>query len=517
MTPGNEYSDPFEDDDVTEGAHHAPSSFGEVTSEESASDWHRREHAVWKDRASVQDFLQHQSAQALSEWLLHTADQDSEWRRRLILRVKLDAANQLNDKKKWLNALIGKASKLDKKKARIYAQRMQLVFDMFEPLVRADSWLDISVLAEYALQRLFLTCARADDSDGHLRALCQQILSLHQQAAEHMQAPDLLGPQVARLLVRAPEGIMSLEPYLSLMGEDGQQRFGSSLELLWQAMQLDEVKHSSPVNPTSVRALLMSWYLHQGRIDDWLKLKHQEKWLPETYKDIAQTLRDAERIREAIQVLERGIRQFPEAFALRKLLVDAYLHDGLQEEAQDMLWQQFLNSPTTQHYGQLRAILPLAERARWRDKALLHAQSVEERINNEKPGLPYKGVQLAIWLTEEDDEQCLRLARNFRCDAVSVEALAMRLEHSQQEEAAQLHQQLIHREIERPTTLHFDDAIDRLRHLHQVLAQEVFLALLTRLRLKYAQNRKFLQYLNEQWSPHLELPRYEPPTTPSLD
>lgn len=467
---------------------------------------------VWRDREKVERFLREQTVDTLSRWLMQTADEESEWRRRLLLRSKLDDADNVNEQKKWLTSVIGKPSRLDKRRLKSYVPRQRLLLELFALLAEQQKWADLSVLCEHALQRLFAVYVHADDSEQELAHFCAEVLELHRLAAKFMQQPELLGAQVARLLVRAPEGIMHLDAYLPLLGERGQQRFGASLELLWQAMQIDDVRQSSTTNQTTVRSLLMHWYLHQGRVDDWLTLKQQENWLPETVREVAQTLRDAQRIREAIQVLEQGIRQYPDAFAIRKLLVDAYLQDGLQEEATDMLWQQFLLSPTAQHYTQLLAVLPEAEKPRWREKALQHAEHVEAKINAEHGGLPYRGVQLAIWIAEGNDDEALAIARQYRCDAVAIEALAMRLEQTRQEDAAQLHQQLLQREIERPSTVNFDDAFDRLHHLHSVLSPMVFWALLTRLRLKYASNRKFIQLLNQTWSPYLDGPHEFSPT-----
>ena len=489
------------DDPEPEGAQPAPSL---SSSRGSSSGGLSSGSRVWRDRAQVEQFLRRQDRDTLSQWLLQTADEDNEARRRLVLRAKLDLADDLNSEKKWLASVIGKPSRRDKRRLKAYLPRQRLLLELFGKLSEQQRWADLTVLCEHALQRLFVALDHADDSEGESAHFSQQVLELHRIAAQFMAQPELLGAQVARLLVRAPEGVMALEPYLPLLGERGQLRFGASLELLWQAMQIDEVRQSSSANQTAVRSLLMHWYLHQGQVDEWLKLKQQEHWLPETVREVAQTLRDANRIREAIQALEQGIRQYPDAFPIRKMLVEFYLHDGLQEEATEMLWQQFLRSPTAQHYAQLRAILPETERPRWRDKALGHAREVEAKINTEHGGLPYKGVQLAIWLAEGNDDEALSIARQFRCDAVTVEALALRLESTHQEEAAQLHQQLIQREIERPSTVHFDDALDRLHHLHAVLDPLVFWALLTRLRLQFAHNRKFVQKLNENWSPYLD-------------
>lgn len=462
---------------------------------------------VAKVKAAVSDlsgFLHGQPAAWLADMLLALSRDFPEIQRRLQVQQQLAGAVDPAALKKSISALLGRARFMDYRQSREYAHKLQELSGLFRQLLSAGKANICVPLCEYALERLFSIYGQSDDSSGAIRGELHSIGGLYLEACSLAAGNDPAFPRrLFKLMLSDEWGIVQIENFSDILGPAGVQEWEALLEATW-AKGMTE-----PVEPGGlhgrnwrIRHMMEALAQRRGDVDLLIRLYGHDLSQAYLYDRIVSLCREHGRHREAVQWAERGHKAFPRDSGLRALLAELYQRDGLDAEALELLWQNFMERATPDNYLHLKQAAG-DDWPAWRARAHETMQNSERvyfernRTRFPRPTKPDGTVRIDCLLAENALEEAREVAQTLECAQRIRLQLARRIGGQYPAEAAGHFQSVIPAILAPGGNHAYAEAIDLLREMQSWMPAEACRDYLAHLRLQFKAKRNFIKLLDE--------------------
>lgn len=317
-----------------------------------------------------------------------------------------------------------------------YARQGQRVLPLLRALAKRNPR-EAREACVLALRRIFTVSEHADDSNGSIGDLLH---SVHDVLLDVLAAEPPTGADAQRWLRtwfalqgRDPWGLWDDEGMVVAAGPQVRALYSRQVAQDWQ----DWLSRRSAAAPSDAwdaqRWRARSRYLgdrrHAGDVAAVLQALRSDLRGGDEVVDLAATLQGLGREREAVQVLEQGVRKFRDDWRLEGALLAAYERDGCREEALALRRRQLERCPDVANYA---AVLQAAEaaglqRAAYRSELHRWAEAAER---TERPELrrwrasAAAGTDVTVrmrWLLHDGEPaHALALARQPGCVAAEL-------------------------------------------------------------------------------------------------
>lgn len=419
-------------------------------------------------RDALQQFVQGQSTQELARRLWAWAERDRDCMAEL--KAWAASANAGDDPKALRSTLTEllreRRDFLDWRGSSAYAQRASAILPLLAPWQAGDAATGRQ-LCEHALRCLYKVARHADDSNGDLGGLVQQVMELLMAMLRAAPPAGAWLDDWFKLMAQDPWGLWDERAVLLLAGPAVQARYAERVRGDWEDWQR---RHPRDPQPKTVdryggydpeRHALRRRYLNSiAAQDDPRALADAMGTSAESgveYGELIALCVAQGWHREALQWAEAGHKRHPRDMRLEELLLDCYERDGWDEEALALRRVQLERRPSPATYMAALQAAQRAGRQRADYRAELFAwaeQREQEEIAAERkrpamwrgsgPVVALVTVRVAWLLAERDLPAALALARQpgTACGADTLVALARVLPAERRAEAAQLLQRV---------------------------------------------------------------------------
>ncbi|SDS06273.1 Uncharacterized conserved protein, contains Zn finger domain [Actinopolymorpha singaporensis] len=322
----------------------------------------------------LRNFLLRQEIPWLVAELLRVAGDDPLLRARLEVAAGVDAGEAFDDRhlRSRLEQAFDVGYFVDYREAGAYFRGVDEALTEVAKLT-GEGFPDAArELAAYALDLLESVADRIDDSDGGLRGAIERAEEIHLDACS-ASAPDpvRLAEFLAERALRSEYEVFltAVPDYVSVLGPAGMARYRELVEHAWNALPARRSGHYDTCRFTAT--FLMERLAEcEGGTDALVEVLSRDVASAYDVLRIAQRLRDDSRYAEALEWLERGLSDFQPDPRLRTLAAECHVRTGDRGKAQELLWDNFAESPSLEAYIALRKVAGKKAFARWRDRAL---------------------------------------------------------------------------------------------------------------------------------------------------
>ena len=320
-----------------------------------------------QNRAMLQAFVRSQSAAVLAERVLQWAERD----RDLMADLKAWAVQaQAVDDPKALKAAIGELLKhsgfLDWRDSGAYARKAEKVLPLLEKALARDA-ASARALCDHALRRLYKVAEQADDSNGEIGGLMEQVMALLLRSLQLAPPPAQWVDDWFDLMEADPWGLWSEEAVLKVAGSAVQLRYSQRVQKEWQAWQaahpVRAVQHGAAtkrlvVPPTGSwdyeRAKLRRRYLNdlkrQGDAQAVVEAMRASMQEANEHGELVAYCESVGRLREALQYAEAAYQLFPNDWRCEADVLRCYERDGWDTEALAIRRKQLEKDPSVERY-----------------------------------------------------------------------------------------------------------------------------------------------------------------------
>jgi uncharacterized Zn finger protein len=367
-------------------------------------------------------------------------------------------------------------------------------------------------LCEYALKAA--EGAMDYDVGGYVSGALEELEELHHAACKEAKVePRALA---RRLFEWELDGhydtfFEAAKAYADVLGEEGLAEYRRLAEERWAQIPVLGPGEEDPRRYSGQRfriTHIMESLAHQEEdIEELVGVISRDLSGPHSYLRIAQIYTEAGRSEKALEWAEEAMWIFPEQRhpGLREFVAQQYHRRGRHEEATQLIWPHFAESPRLGSYKELKKHAERAEQwEKWRNKALDYVREDIARRKEESGrsyfSLPVDHSELVrIFLWEEDVEAAWREAQEGGCSEELWLELASRREEEHPEEALAIYTSRIEPIVEQTNNAAYKEAhglLVKVRGLMQRLDREAeFEEYVRVLRTRYKRKRNFMKLL----------------------
>lgn len=459
------------------------------------------------NRDALHAFVRAQPAQALAERLWAWAGYD----RALMADLKAwQAEHSAGNDTKALRGAIGdllrqRSGYLDWHEMPTYMRRAGRVLPLLQPWLQRDP-AELRALCEHALRCLYKVAEHADDSNGELGGLMQDLIALLTQALHAAPPPAAWVERWFTLMAEDPWGLWDEKAILAAAGPAVLARYTERVREEWDRWQRS---HPATGRYDYQRSQLRGRYLAsiaaQGdprALRDAMAASAAD---PGEFHDLVALCEGQGWYREAFQWAQAAAKRHPQDWRSEDDLLRCYERDGWDEEAL-AIWRRRLAANASPDVYQ--SALKAAERA-GRDRAAYRAELFAWAEQREAEALqarrknPYGlqadpmerdvSLRTAWLLADRDLEAALALVQQsgVRCAAATLETLARKLPRRHHADAAQLLQRVFAQAMERATSP-YAKPLELVREILERLPSAQQAAWLAELRTRYKPKRNFI-------------------------
>jgi len=246
-----------------------------------------------------------------------------------------------------------------------WARQAQSVIDSLRGLLDDGHAGAVVELADRALTLLERAAEHADDSDGHLRPLAEQVSRLHARACEQARVdPRKLA---ATLFARETGHGDELEAfygaartYLAALGDVGLAEYRRRASAAWD--ELPALRPGDEGRRFDHRRFRLAHVMEtlaelSGDVDERVGVLAKDQSSPWQFVRIVEVLRGCERFADALEWAERGVAAFgiDTDPRLIDVLAEEYQRAGRASDAVGLLWRIFDADPDARSYRRLQA------------------------------------------------------------------------------------------------------------------------------------------------------------------
>lgn len=258
--------------------------------------------------------------------------------------------------------------------------------------------------------------------------------------------------------------------YRDVLGEDGLAAYRARLEREWEPLpqlhpqEEQQFLRSFDGRRATITYLRESLARADGSIDELVSVLSRDLSSPFRFCRIADELEKANREREALVWLERGIAAFAPAgdTQLRSRAVRAYLRDGQVDDAVALARRAFDAEPTARTYSELREAT-----SHFSDAATIRKAALDRLRGTTDVGGRSHAVRAQ--LEDADIEGAWRDAQEGGCSPDLWRRLADARRPDHPEDALSVYRRLLERTLEHSSAGAYEEAIDLLRVIRECL------------------------------------------------
>ena len=458
--------------------------------------------------AAIRQFVQRNDKKTLGALLLQQAVDDDAFAARVLSVSTRGGAVKPAAIKKAIHKALYVDDYVDYRAAHDVVDRAADSIELIHNVLEGGDAAGAAELAEYALRLGFEAIELVDDSDGGMGDVLEQIIEVHLLACTRGGVPvKQLARSVFDLQFDDPVGVIGLEPYLKVLGADGQAAYRKLARDYWQKLppppadKLEDKLGSARYHITDIMKTLARIDNDVNAMVEILKrdLRHAHDYLI-----IAQTLAQAKRHDEALQWAEDGRKKFGDMHqaTFDDFLAAEYHRRKRHDEAIALQWARFQKRPDLQTYQLLKVSADKNHTwTVWREKALAHVHAITRKNAQTRAEWMYAGgaTLIDIHLWEGNPSAALEAAREYTCPDSYWLTLAKALEADNPVESIRIYTAKIEPVIVRgsPDYREACQLIKRLRSLmHGAKREREFATWLAGVRLRYKAKRNFIKGLD---------------------
>jgi len=371
-----------------------------------------------------------------------------------------------------------------------HAERLDAVLDALERRLEDGHADEVVGLVERFLTAVEAELGQVDASSGAVGSTLARAEAVHLRACRQA-APDPVALAERLFALETSTDLLddALATYADVLGEAGRTRYAELADAAWAEL----------AGPPSWTLARIMEEVAAGDVDRLVAIKARTLEHGWDYLGIAELLRDAGRVEEAIGWAERGTEAHTDA-RLREFIADCHRAGGRPEMA---LWQraaQFGEQPTLAAYKALRAeVEPLG---RWSEQRAAALARLERPPRGTWPR--DRSVLVAVLLWEGDTVRAWEEAHAGGCSRELWRALARERAAERPGDAVDVYRRLLAATIDLRNDSGYDGAIELLDELHALLARHghegAHAGLVTEVREVHRRKRNLIKRLDDwQW------------------
>lgn len=474
------------------------------------------------EEPDLQTYLSGLDKEDLVSLLIDQADEDERLHRQLTLRAALAAQDKPNASawKNAFNAVLEIDDFVDYRNAYDYAAGVGEVVGSLDQMLQAGQADSVIRLAEHGLTELEQRLEYVDDSDGWMGALLERLQELHLEACRRTR------PDPVDLAERLFEGEMessfdtfygAANTYANILGDTGIAAYRRLAEAEWakipplQPGEDDPDRFGNRFRITSIMAAIAQ---ASDDFDALVAVKSHDLSSPYAFLELATLHRDAGKPEQALDWAERGWHAFtdrPPDDRLRAFIAEAYQDRSRHDEAMELIWEAFVDSPRLETYEQLKRH---GHRARqwpaWRDKAL---SQIREQIAGQKTeasdqqswiyeSLDDHSLLVEIFLRENDPQTAWREAKAGGCSQGLWLRLAKHREKTHPEDSVKVYKNHVAALLRNTGDHVYQEAIGTLEKIRAILSRTgkmaTFQPFLDEIRTTHKRKRNLMKMLDRK-------------------
>jgi uncharacterized Zn finger protein len=294
--------------------------------------------------ADLATYLKSLDQQDLVDLLLEQANRDPALYRRLMLRAGTTGTPQVAVLRRQVDEALNVRGYVDKD----YAVRAKDIVDTIEALIEAGHAAEARPLARHAAEQLAKAVGAIDDPVGTVAGICRRAVKLYARACTKARTnPAKLAAWLFDLrLAWTTWPTIDITDFADPLGDPGMAEYGRLVEEAWQTSPEE-------ADVTVLKGMREQLARTSGNVNAMIDLLSDGLPSPRAYREIAETLRRASRLPDAIRWAEEGVASTQDV-ALTELLVDSYLEADRAEEAVSLRKAALREAPTRLCYARLR-------------------------------------------------------------------------------------------------------------------------------------------------------------------
>jgi len=465
----------------------------------------------------VREHLLSRDKPDLVELILREAREDDRLRDRLLLQVAVRRAGSpdVETVRAALHDAIEPDHSVSWRESWDWSRGVDRVVDSIEELLASGHARQVIDLCEEALEMLDSASGLVDDSDGGLAPLADRLGTLHLEACGSGAVdPVALGRRLVELELGSEHEAFygAIDDYAEVLGEAGVAAYREAAEQQWSRVRTLGPGESDDQSADRFRLTHMMERLAEmtGGVDDVVAVLSRDLSHGYSFLRIAEVLRDAGRVEDALTWAERGLAAFPDRPdpRLREFAAEEHHRSGRHDEAMKLMWAEFEARPGLESYQRLseHARVAGADWPAWSDRALaflrrhIGRQPAAARRPLHSWGQPTDRttlVEIFLWRNEVD--AAWREAQEGGCRERLWLRLAELREKEHPEDAVPIYQRQVEQLVGRKNNRSYEDAVAMMRRVRDVMSAMDppgdFAAYVAALRAAHRQKRNFIALL----------------------
>lgn len=460
-------------------------------------------------------YLAQQPHATLVDLLLEVALRDDRLAQSLLVKSALpgaqdtlvDELRQVIDDATYVDGFV------DWRSGHSFADPLDQAVDTLAELLTPQRAAALVGLAQYAIEQTEEGLENIDDSNGLVGDVLCRLGDLHLKACE-LARPDAatLAENLFHLETTLPFGVCSFSAlrYRHVLGEKGLLQYRALAQAQWDALGSADPKGGFNHNRYKITRVMEQLAEASRDVDELVRIKSRDLTGAYGYFVIAEILQKNQRVDEALEWAEQGIKNYPDRpdNRLRDFVVAAYLQRKRPAEALHLTWIQFEEQPGLAHYQKLQALA--SKLGAWpaqRERALTLLEDVIAREAAQpsryktKPSVPDTSRRLAIALWENDLDAAWAALHNGDCQQGLRISLAQALEATRPSDAVLLYRQLVPAIVGQTNNEAYARALVLIRAVKQLMTglgqNSQWLDYLAELRTAFKPKRNFIKLLEK--------------------
>jgi uncharacterized Zn finger protein len=468
-------------------------------------------------------YLQRQDKDTLVAMLVRVATENRDLRERLLLEAA--QSNPAGFDIAAYRRSIANATRtdgfIDYHSAYDYTRRLLQVTESIGTLLNGGHAPAVIELTEYALAQLESAIGDIDDSDGYMSDILPELQDLHHRAClDARPEPRALARRLFEWEMKSDWEIFygTAETYADVFGAEGLAEYRQLAECEWaEIRQLnpgdrDEERSTRRFRITSMMAALAR---QSGDHEALVEIKRRDLSHAYSYFQIAEIYREAGQHNKALDWAEEGLKAFSQRDSrLVEFLAREYHRRARHDDAMNLIWRQFVESPFLKNYQELKAharkVRPRPDWPAWRGKALAHLRGVIEKEKREdrtsKNHWDWAGhadnsrlVEVLLW-EKRYDEAWLEACVGGCSSGLWLRVAAAR-EEQHPGDAVPIYKEMIAPTLKQANNAAYAEAVKLLQKIRELLDRldrgAEFDDYLTALRVEYKRKRNFIKLLDK--------------------
>ncbi len=448
---------------------------------------HLRDHLETLERAELVDLV------------LEAAARDEYLARRLVVDASAaDGATDLSVVRSTIDVSFDTGDFVPYREAYDFTVGAGRAIDILESAISGMRTLDAVDAVEYGLAAWERALDQIDDSSGYFGSLRERLIDLHITACEQagLGGADLANRLLDWALSSDWEVFLDMaETHGDLLAGDGYARLRERITKAGLGGNTD--------NAFTLRYLLQSIAHQEGDVDALVDALATDLTYPYHYVQIAEALRDADRLEDAMAWIRRGLQDHPDRWDRRvvDLGVELLFQQGNPQGAWDLAWAEFVHTPSAATYGRL----PNLGAGQWAETRPSALDIFRSHLDaNDDPRSGGYGPLVTAMLAEGDHDAAWEAAEQGACPAHLWRTLANQTTITHPDKAAPVLVSQLDPIIAGKNKQAYAEAVDVMRTIADCLQRsdraDEFLDVITEVRTNHKPKRNLMALLGaEGW------------------